>query len=53
MKGFKVGFLFNWRSLWVGLHYSSYNRRFCLNLIPCCTVWLCLPGGVTPSLTTR
>lgn len=44
----KVGLLVRWSSLWVGLHWSSYNRCFCLNLVPCVTVWLVLPGGTVP-----
>ena len=44
----KAGMLFRWASLWVGVHYSSYNRRFCINPIPCVTVWVVLKGGVTP-----
>lgn len=44
----RAGFLFQPGALWVGLHYSSFNRRFCLNVLPCCTVWLCLPGGNLP-----
>lgn len=42
------GVLFNMRSLWVGAHYSSYNKRLCLNLIPCVTLWVCAPGGNRP-----
>ena len=44
----KAGLLFRWASLWVGVHYSGYNRRFCINLIPCVTVWITLKGGVAP-----
>lgn len=42
------GLLFNKGSLWVGAHYSKHNRRWCINLIPCCTVWVTLKGGVKP-----
>lgn len=35
-------------SAWVGYHYSPYNRRVCINLVPCVTVWFTLPGGVLP-----
>lgn len=44
----KAGCLFRWGSLWVGAHYSEYNRRWCINLIPCFTIWITLPGGKTP-----
>lgn len=43
------GFLFQPTALWVGVHYSRYNRRFCINLIPCFTFWLCLVGGKPPA----
>lgn len=34
--------------LWLGAHYSKHNRRWCINLIPCCTLWITLKGGKTP-----
>lgn len=43
-----VGLLFNRHALWIGAHYSTYNRRLCINLIPCLTVWVTLPGGKNP-----
>jgi hypothetical protein len=43
-----AGILIRWYSLWIGVHYSPYNRRFCINLVPCVTLWVCLPGGVAP-----
>lgn len=42
------GVLFNWRSFWVGCHYSRYNRRFCINLIPGFTFWITKKGGKRP-----
>lgn len=44
----KYGLLLRWQSLWMGVHYSPYNKRFCINLIPCVTVWVTLKGGTTP-----
>lgn len=44
----KAGILFRWASLWIGVHYSAYNKRFCINVVPCITLWIVLPGGVTP-----
>lgn len=44
----RCGILFNPASLWVGLHWSAFNRRFCINLIPCVTLWVTLKGGKTP-----
>ncbi len=35
-------------SFWVGAHWSPYNRRLCVNLIPCTTVWFIWEGGRAP-----
>lgn len=39
----------------LGLHIGSqhfpaqqYNKRHCINLVPCLTVWVRLPGGNEP-----
>lgn len=45
---FKAGLLFRKESLWVGVHYSTYNKRWCINLVPCVTLWITRPGGNTP-----
>ncbi|UJM85293.1 hypothetical protein [Rhodanobacter denitrificans] len=44
----KKGLLFRPGSLWIGVHWSRHNRRFCINLIPCVTIWITLAGGNTP-----
>lgn len=44
----KWGVLCRWQSCWVGAHYSPYNRRWCINLVPFVTVWVCAKGGVVP-----
>ena len=44
------GFVFRPESFWVGLHYSEFNRRYCLNLLPCCTIWWIKKGGKIPDL---
>lgn len=44
----KAGVLFRLGSAWVGVHWSAYNRRFCINLVPFVTLWVTLPGGITP-----
>jgi hypothetical protein len=41
----RAGMLINWRAWWVGAHWSSTNRRLCLNLVPCLTLRATLPGG--------
>lgn len=47
-RGFSFGLLTRAGSCWVGAHWSSYNRRICINPVPCVTVWVALPGGKTP-----
>ena len=47
-KSMKCGLIFRFGSVWIGVHWSSYNRRFCCNLIPCVTIWITLQGGKTP-----
>jgi len=43
-----IGILFRLRSFWIGVHYSDNTKRFCINLIPCVTVWVILKDGVAP-----
>lgn len=47
----RIGYLVRLESFWMGVHYSSHNRRFCINIIPCVTLWVCLKGGITPEET--
>ncbi len=44
----KAGILVRGGSAWVGVHWSSYNRRFCINLVPFVTIWITLKGGNVP-----
>ena len=46
--GRRVGMIFNTRAVWVGVHGSNFNKRFCVNVIPCVTLWICKVGGVEP-----
>lgn len=48
LRGCVIGVLWNPHALWVGAHYSKYNRRLCVNIVPCLTVWLSLEGGTEP-----
>lgn len=43
-----AGLLVNWRAFWVGAHYSAKDRRLCVNLLPCITLWWARPGGYRP-----
>lgn len=45
---YECGWLFRPLSLWIGARYSKYNRRWCINLLPMVTFWICLPGGRRP-----
>jgi len=45
----KCGLLFRLGSFWIGAHWSPYNRRWCINPVPCVTFWVTLKGGKTPS----
>lgn len=45
---FKFGFIVRPGSFWIGAHWSKHNRRWCINLVPCVTFWVTLPGGKTP-----
>lgn len=44
----RVGVLFRFASFWMGAHWSPFNRRLCVNLVPCVTVWVTLEGGNVP-----
>lgn len=45
----KSGWIFRWKSFWIGLHYSDFNNRYCLNPIPCVTYWWIGEGGKVPA----
>lgn len=49
----KIGLQLNPGALWLGAHYSPFNRRWCINLLPCVTVWIALPGGNRPDRKRR
>ena len=44
----KCGVLVRAGSIWIGAHWSAHDRRWCINLIPCLTFWITLPGGLVP-----
>ena len=49
----KIGILFRARSVWMGVHYSPYARRYCVNLLPFVTIWIMLKGGRIPGTYKR
>lgn len=42
----KYGILFRPQSFWIGIHYSIACKRYCLNIIPCITIWWCNEEGL-------
>ena len=42
----KYGILCRKESFWIGLHYSKYNKRYCLNILPCITIWWTINGNI-------
>ncbi len=44
----KIGVLFKPGSFWIGAHWSARNRRLCVNLVPCLTIWIAMRGGTPP-----
>jgi hypothetical protein len=45
----QCGILFNTGAWWIGVHYSPYNKRYCINVLPCITIWISLPDGNVPA----
>lgn len=44
----RLGVLFNPYAFWIGAHYSIYNKRLCINILPLLTIWIVFNGGVVP-----
>ena len=44
----RFGILFRLGSFWIGAHWSSRNRRLCVNPVPMVTIWFALKGGSAP-----
>lgn len=47
--GDKYGMIIRLKSFWIGVHYSDYNKRYCINIIPCITIWWTKKHGRAPS----
>lgn len=43
-----VKLLIDVTSCWIGVHYSKYNKRVCINVVPFVTVCVTLKGGRLP-----
>lgn len=48
VKSMRSGIIFRKGSAWMGAHWSPFNKRLCINLIPCVTIWVTFKGGITP-----
>ena len=48
-KGWAFGVLVNTSALWVGAHYYNATKRWCINVLPCLTVWFTKRGGTVPT----
>ena len=46
-----AGILFRLQSFWIGLHYSKQCKRYCLNIIPCLTIWWISGDGLAVDKT--
>lgn len=38
--GEKCGLLIRLESFWIGIHYSKYAKRTCINILPCITFYI-------------
>jgi len=44
----KYGLIFQSGAWWLGAHYSEINKRMCINIIPCFTIWIAASNGAVP-----
>lgn len=44
----KIGIICGFSRFWIGYHWSSYNKRLCINIVPFITIWVVFPGGTVP-----
>lgn len=49
----KIGYFVNFNAWWIGVHYSPFNKRFCINVLPFVTFWIVLPNGNIPNKATK
>lgn len=46
LSNIPFGVLGRIESFWIGLHYSKHCKRYCLNIIPCITIWWTKKDGL-------
>ena len=44
----KAGIIFQRGALWIGVHYSPAEKRYCINVVPCLTIWIATAEGRGP-----
>ena len=44
----KYGLIFQKGAWWLGAHYSEDNKRLCINIVPCFTIWIAAKDGAVP-----
>lgn len=44
----KAGIIFQRGALWIGVHYSDCEHRYCINLVPFLTFWIAATSGRGP-----
>lgn len=44
----KIYILFQPNALWIGGHYSFYNKILCINIVPMITICIVFKNGVSP-----
>lgn len=47
----RAGILWQPGAAWIGVHYSPYCQRWCINVVPFVTLWVAKPGGKIPHST--
>lgn len=45
------GTLIRLESFWIGIHYSKACKRYCINILPCFTIWFILKDGLCVDTT--
>jgi hypothetical protein len=43
-----IGIILQKGALWIGVHYSPTEKRYCINLIPGVTIWIATAEGRGP-----
>ncbi len=47
----KWGVIWQPGAWWIGVHYSPFCKRYCVNIVPWLTLWVAEPDGKIPYST--